>query len=400
MSIPRRGVILIWNKLSGARVKILLATDCYTFQTGGITTVVVSLEKGLREKGHEVKVLALSNTHKSYRDGDSYYLGSLPFPDYPEHRFTFNLKDPLVKELIEWNPDLIHMHTEFTICRIGKYIAHKTNTPIVMTTHTDFEYFNFGRFRNTKFVTALGKSWGKGVYKEAVKVIVPSIKAKSFAHLLPHQDKVIVIPNGIETERYRKPFSAQEKQVLMDKLGFTDNGHTLVMITRLSKEKNVMEILQYMPALLKAVPDAQLLLVGDGPDRKRLQKFSADNNLNAHVRFTGRIDPSDVYKYYNLGDVFVSASLFELHSMSYLEALSVGLPLVCREDMSLRGVLEDGENGYMYETQSEYVTKTARLLTDKELHKQMHIKALAKADDTDVSRFIENSEKLYMSVVN
>ena len=379
-------------------MKVLIATDCYTFQTGGITTVVVALEKGLRERGHEVKVLALSNTCKSYREGDSYYVGSLPFPDYPEHRFSFNLKDPLIKELIEWSPDLIHIHTEFTVCRMAKHIARKTSAPIVMTTHTDFEYFNFGRFRNTAFVTWLGKSWGKGVYKEAVKVVVPSVKAKSFAHLLPHQDKVVVIPNGIETERYRKPFSAEEKKSLMDKAGFTDNGHTLVMITRLSKEKNVIEILEYLPSLISLVPDVQLAVVGDGPDRKRLEKFAAEHNLAGHVFFAGRIDPDEVYKYYNIGDAFVSASLFELHSMSYLEAMSVGLPLVCREDMSLRGVLDDGVNGYIYETEQEFAEKTARLLNDKELRDKMSRAAYKKADDTDVGRFIDNTLALYESV--
>ena len=379
-------------------VKVLIATDCYTFQTGGITTVVLALEKGLRDKGHEVKVLALSNTGRSYKDGDSCYVGSLPFPDYPEHRFSFNLKDPLIKELIDWNPDLIHIHTEFTVCRMAKYIARKTCAPIVMTTHTDFEYFNFGRFRNTAPVTMLGKSWGKGVYKEAVKVIVPSVKAKSFAHLLPHQDKVVVIPNGIETDRYRKPFSADEKKELLDKVGFIDNGHTLVMITRLSKEKNVIEILRYMPSLIRIVPDVQLVIVGDGPDRKRLEKFTGDYDLKSHVRFTGRIDPKEVYKYYNLGDVFVSASLFELHSMSYLEAMSVGLPLVCREDMSLRGVLDDGVNGYIYETEQEFAEKTARLLNDKDLLEKMSREAYKKADETDVGHFIENTLALYESV--
>ncbi len=379
-------------------MKILLASDCYTFQTGGITTVVVSLEKGLRELGHEVKVLALSDRYKSYKEGGSYYLRSLPFPDYPEHRFTFNLKDPLVKELIEWNPDIIHLHTEFTICRVAKHIARATNTPIVMTTHTDFEYFNFGRFRNTRFVTMLGKSWGKGVYKEAVKVVVPSEKTRGFAHLIPHKDKVIVIPNGIECERYQKKLETDEKKALLDRYGFTQNGHTLVMVTRLSKEKNVIEIVRFFPSLLKEIPDAQLMLVGDGPDRKKLEKLCEETGIADHVRFSGRIPPFEVYKYYNIADVFVSASLFELHSMSYLEAMAAGLPLVCREDLSLRGVLEDGVNGYIYENEQEFVDGVSKLLKDKENWEKMHLGALARAEATDVSRFVENTLNLYRSV--
>ena len=380
-------------------MKILLASDCYTFQTGGVTTVVVALEKGLRAQGHEVKVLALSNTRRSYKEGDSYYIGSLPFPDYPEHRFSFRLHDPLIDELIGWDPDIIHIHTEFTVCRMAKYIAKKTDTPIVMTTHTDFEYFNFGRFRNTAFVSFLGRTWGKSVYKQAVKVVVPSEKARGFAHLQPHKDKVIVIPNGIETMHYQKKITMEEKEALLKKNGLIPNGKVLVMVTRLSKEKNVIEILRFFPALLKKIPDVQLLLVGDGPDRKKFEKFCEDNGFKDHVSFTGRVCPEDVYKYYNLGDVFVSASLFELHSMSYLEAMAAGLPLVCREDLSLRGVLEDGVNGYIYEDENGFTEGVSKLLQDPDNWEKMHCGALVQAERSDVSHFIENTAAFYASVL-
>ena len=78
--------------------------------------------------------------------------------------------------------------------------------------------------------------------------------------------------------------------------------------------------------------------------------------------------------------------------------MSVGLPLVCREDMSLRGVLDDGVNGYIYETEQEFVEKTSKLLEDAELRGKMSRAAWAKADATDVSHFIDNTLALYDSV--
>ena len=93
-------------------MKVLLATDCYLFQTGGVTSVVTSLENGMRKNGCEVKVLALSNSNRSYREGDSYFVRSRRFPDYPEHRFSLAMHDPLLDELMEWNPDIIHIHTD------------------------------------------------------------------------------------------------------------------------------------------------------------------------------------------------------------------------------------------------------------------------------------------------
>ena len=309
-------------------MKVLLATDCYLFQTGGVTSVVTSLENGMRKNGCEVKVLALSNSNRSYREGDSYFVRSRRFPDYPEHRFSLAMHDPLLDELMEWNPDIIHIHTEATAGWMAQIIAKKTNTPVVMTTHTDFEYFMFGRFRGLPIIQTLFGVWGKRAYRIAEKVIVPAEKARDFPHLRPLRDKVVVMPNGIQLECYQKPVSSEEKSELFSRYGLRDNGYTLVMVTRVSKEKNIMEILQFFPDLLWVLPEAQLVIVGEGPDRKRLENYCAQKGLSDRVRFTGRIPPEEVYRYYAMGDLFVSASTFELHSMSYLEAMACGLPVI------------------------------------------------------------------------
>lgn len=379
-------------------MKILLATDCYTFQTGGVTNVVLALENGLRREGCQVKVLALSNDHRSYREGDSYYIRSLRFPDYPEHRISFSFHDPLLDELAAWKPDIVHIHTEATAGMMGKAIAKKVRCPIVMTTHTYYEYFMFGRFRDISPVKAAARAIGKKVYRPAEKVIVPSEKARSFPHLTPVRDKVTVIPNGLQLERYRIPVSPEEKSDLLRRYDLKDNSCILVMVTRLSREKNIIEILHFLPALLRELPGAQLLIVGEGPDRKRLEAFCEKNGLTDHVRFTGRIPPDEVYRYYALGQVFVSASTFELHSMSYLEAMACGLPLVCRDDPSLLGVLENGENGYIYTDEPGFIKGVSALLRDSALYARMSAKALQRAEATSDTVFVQRSLALYRSV--
>ena len=182
--------------------------------------------------------------------------------------------------------------------------------------------------------------------------------------------------------------------------GLKDNGCTLAMITRVSKEKNILEILRFFPALLKKLPQAQLIIVGDGPDRPRLEKYCTQNQLDSYVRFTGRIPPEDVYRYYDLGNVFVSASTFEVHSMSYLESIANGLPLVCREDASLRGVLENGEDGFTYRTEQEFVDAVVKILQDQPLQKRMRENARRKAEEYSDQRFVERSIALYEKVLS
>ena len=94
-----------------ANMRILISTDCYLFNIGGITASVLALCTGLRRLGHEVKTLSLSNCGRSFKDGDDYYIRSFPAFYYPGMRISFAMHDSLLKELEEWDPDLIHIQT-------------------------------------------------------------------------------------------------------------------------------------------------------------------------------------------------------------------------------------------------------------------------------------------------
>ena len=113
----------------------------------------------------------------------------------------------------------------------------------------------------------------------------------------------------------------------------------------------------------------------------------------------GRIDPDEVYEYYAIGDIFLSASTFEVHSMSYLEALSCGLPLVCREDKSIEGVIFHGENGFIYRTEREFIKYVSKLLDDPELRKKMSENAVRTAAEFTDEICVERTFALYEEVV-
>ena len=381
-------------------MKILIASDSYCFTTSGVANVVIALAEGLRGRGHDVKVLTLSNGGTSYREGDDYFIRSCPTILFSEIRFSFARTDPLLEELIRWKPDLIHLHTEASIARMARAIAAAAQAPVIMTAHTDYTYFAFGRFQTARPVCAVMRALGKKVYGSAAEVTVPSEKARAFPQLQAVADRIVLVPNGIKLEQYQKPVSAAEKAEQFRRWGLVDNGCTLVMITRVSPEKNIMEILRFLPALIREIPKAQLLIVGDGPDRKRLEGYCKRTLLSERVRFTGRIPPEEVYRYYAMGDIFVSASLFEVHSLSYLEAMACGLPLVCREDTCLRGVLEHGENGFIYRTEQEFIQSAGRIIRDQKLKERMRENALRKAESFSDRLFVEHMTEQYEKVLN
>ncbi len=380
-------------------MKILIASDSFVYQHNGVSNVVMAMANGLRARGNEVRVLALSNKRKSFRDGDHYFIRSTKSGFYPDVRISFAHHDPLLDELRAWKPDIIHLHTEGSIARMAYHLAKKTHSPLVMTTHTDYAHFLFGRFRDTLPVRKIMTGWGWMVYRPATKVIAPSYKAEHFLQLKHVRDRITVIPNGIPLERYQKPVTPGEKEALFRQWEMEDNGCTLVMISRLSREKNIEEMIRFMPALVRRVPKVQMIIVGDGPDREHLKNLSEQMGMTDRIRMTGQVPPDEVYRYYAMGDVFVSASTFEVHSLSYLEAMAQGLPLVCRADESLLGVLSDGENGRIYRTEEEFVEAVSGILLDPEMKSRMRKNALERIGAFSEERFVDNICALYEEVL-
>ena len=380
-------------------MKILIATDCYKFNTGGITASVLALCEGLRSMGHEVKVLSPSNDNRSFRDGDDYFIKSVPSFYYPGLRIASLSNNPLVEELKAWHPDIIHVQTEGSTYIISKRIMKHCNSSLVMTCHTDYAHFVFGRLRSLPPVKAFMCGMGKFLYKDAVKVIAPSEKAGDFAFLRSMKNRMSIIPNGLELEKYQKSLSQSEKRLLRQSFGIDDGTKVIVSVSRLSKEKNVSELIKAFPSIQKKIPCVKLLIVGDGPARNQLEKQTEKLNLNDSIIFTGRVPSEDVWRYYNIADIFVSASTFEVHSMSYLEALAQGLPLLCRADDALIGVLEHDQNGMIYHSREELSDFAYRILSDGQVRKNMGQKSLEKVKEFSSDAFAVSMMRLYEDAI-
>ncbi|MBR3252018.1 MAG: glycosyltransferase [Erysipelotrichaceae bacterium] len=380
-------------------MKILISTDFYTNNLGGVTTSVLALSRGLRNLGHQIRILTLSTNNKSSKDGDEYYIRSFPAYYSPGVRFSAAINDPLLKELIEWHPDIIHVQSEGSALTFASKIQKKCNVPLIITCHTDYAYFVFGKLRNIPVIEAIEiiSSWL--VYHSIHTIVVPSKKATNFPFLKPFKDRLRILPNGIELQKLNHSLSEEKRLSLLKDLKIRSGSRLLVSITRLSREKNIQEIIEYLPALLEKVPEAVLLIVGDGPYANKLKELARKLDLQDHVVFAGRKSNKEIFSYYLLSDVFVSASTFEVHSMSYLEALGEGLPLLCRNDEALDGVLEDGVNGFTYDTKEEFVEHACKLLKDDSLLSKMGDASLKKAEDYSCENFASSALKIYEDVI-
>lgn len=140
--------------------------------------------------------------------------------------------------------------------------------------------------------------------------------------------------------------------------------------------------------------DVFLVFVGDGPALAELEHMTERLGLGDKVIFVGMVPPERMHAYYRAADVFLSASTSETQGLTYVEAMASSLPLVCRRDASLDLLLEDGVNGYLFDTVDELAGCIEKMVHVAD-RKTMGEESLRKAAPFSVRKFTSSVEGLY-----
>lgn len=381
-------------------MKILLSTECYAPVINGVVTSVMNLEKELMELGHEVKILTLSTTKQSYRKDHVTYIRSLGAGKlYPGARFTLRTDNEFIEELIDWQPDIIHSQCEFSTFLMARQIAKKVQIPMVHTYHTVYEDYTHYFSPNKKWGKAMVAIFTRKVLKNTEYVIAPTNKVRSLLHEYGVNRPILVIPTGINLNKISIPIGDYEKQILRKQIGIPDHHRVLLFVGRLAKEKNIEEIILYLSKM--DLEDVALLIVGDGPNRESLEQYAKKLGIINHIHFVGMVSPNEISSYYQLGDVFVSASNSETQGLTYVEALANGVPALCRKDACLDEVIKDGVNGWQYSIFEEFAEKLHDILSQNDQYQRLsnHARAGAISNYSSVA-FARKVEQIYQHAIS
>lgn len=348
-------------------MKILITTDLFTTSTNGVVTSVRNLYEELTEKGHDVRILTLSDNHESHKDGNIYYIKSVSIGFvYPEVRMPISYHNSLIKELIEWKPDVVHSQCEFFSFQFAQRISRLTGAPIVHTYHTLYEQY-ITYLMPSKFIgKRVVRRFSRMRLKKVKRVIAPTSKVENALRGYGVKTDIQVVSSGISLEQHQYRISAQERKRKRQELGIPENYSVLLNLGRLGTEKNLEELLQYFAKALQRMPELVFLVVGDGPDKQHLEKMAKELHVEKNIIFTGMVNPKEVQKYYQLADIFVNASTSETQGLTYIEAAANGLPLLCRKDPCLADVVKDGVNGYEYTNYEEFQSHLMEILQNPE----------------------------------
>jgi 1,2-diacylglycerol 3-alpha-glucosyltransferase len=381
-------------------MKILITTDLYTTKTNGVVTSVRNLMEELEKKGHEIRVLTISEKLKSHQEGNIYYIKSLPLGViYPDVRMPVSYRHRYLRELIEWKPDVIHSQCEYFSYQFAGYISRKTDAPIVHTYHTLYEQYVTYIFPSQRLGTYFVGKLSKFRLRKADAVVAPTAKVETALKNYGLRNPIHVVPSGIALEQHKQRITDEERKARRSKLGIPEDALVLLNLGRLGTEKNLTELVELFSLARAQYNNLILLIVGDGPARKELEDTADRLHVKEYVIFTGMVAPDQVHAYYQLGDVFVSASTSETQGLTYVEAAANGLPLLCRRDPCLDGVLVEGKNGWEYEAEEEFCEIIDAIFNHPELCHTAGIQSEAIAASFDKSSFAEKIEDIYEIIV-
>lgn len=381
------------------KLKILITTDLYTTNTNGVVTSVQNLTQELRRMGHDVRILTLSDTIHSRKEENVYYIRSMPLGAvYPDVRMPTAYHHKLIQELIDWKPDVIHSQCEFFTLQFASRIAHYTGAPIVHTYHTLYEQYVSYLVPIRRLGRVLVRVISRQRLKRVKKVVAPTQKVEEALHSYGVRNPIDVVPSGIRLEQHNKRLSDEERLAKRQALGIGDDKQVFLNLGRLGTEKNLGELMELFAEARRSNENLMFLIVGDGPAREGLEKQAKELGVEDSVIFTGMVAPSEVQNYYQLADVFISASTSETQGLTYIEAAANGLPLLCRQDECLTEVLQPGENGYEYTSAEEFLQAMETVL-DPQWREEASRRSEDIAARFGTRAFGEAIEQIYESVL-
>lgn len=346
-------------------MNIGLFTDTYYPELNGVANSVYLLKKELEKKGHNVYVITTKTPGAPADEKDVFRVPSKAVSFVPERRLGLFYHPKIAHKIHKMKLDIIHTHTEFSIGVFGRIMAHELFIPVVHTYHTiyeDYTHYIKKYISSEERAKKLAKIYSKFSVRGAEELIVPTQKVADLMNQYKVKPDINIIPTGIDLERFGVRDNPEFKNNLKQKLGIPIDCKVILYLGRISEEKNIDEVMGYLNDYMNRNQKVVFLVVGDGPHRPVLERLSKTLQNRKNIFFAGAKPWDSIMHYYQLADVFVSASTSETQGLTYIEALASGVPVLARKDPCLEGVLVDGYNGYSFENETTFITGLNQIL--------------------------------------
>lgn len=339
-------------------MKIAIFTEYYFPFISGVVTHIKTLKDELEKKGNEVMIVTTDPKAKHHylKDGVLYCPAKSVKKIYG-YGVTYPISLHRLGILKEFDPDIIHIHTEFSIGLFGLWVAKKLKKPIVYTLHTMYDDYTFYLFpeRFDKYAKMVTHTYIRNIAKHATQIIGPSLKVVEFLKRCGVERHINIIPNITDLTLFLPENVNMERVGLIkQKYGLDSSVTTLCFVGRLGKEKSIDTLISFLYEAISEGGNYKLFVIGDGPEKEALMHQAEGLGIRDRVIFTVKINHNDIAAFYYASDIYATASLTEMNSISMLEAMASGLMVLQRLDVYNKYQIVEGKNGWLFENSKQF----------------------------------------------
>lgn len=369
-------------------------TETYPPEVNGVAATIAVMVRGLISRGHTVEVIRprqlTDRTNEVPPPCEEMRVPGLPIPGYSSLRFGMPVTHRLMNRWRVTRPDVVQVVTEGPLGWSAVQAARKLSIPCASDFHTNFHAYS----------THYGSGW---LYRPIAAYLrsmhnataITMVPTQELADCLSHFgfNRTCVVSRGVDTRLFHPD---RRSEALRQSWGVAPDEPVAIMVSRLAAEKNLDFMFRAFAQMRSANPRARLVIVGDGPERVRLEQ-----QFPGHY-FAGMRRGEHLAEHYASADIFLYPSLTETFGNVTIEAMASGLAVLAYDYAAAREHIRHNVNGLAipFADEAAFLAQARAIVTDPERIARLRHAARATAETFDWDRVLEALEATLLEVAD
>lgn len=322
-------------------MKIVMVTNTYLPHVGGVARSVSSFAGEFRRRGHDVLVVCPEFEGAPEREPGVLRVPAIQNFNGSDFSVVLTVPRALRLAVEEFEPDIIHSHHPFLLGSTAVRLARGLNCPLVFTHHTMYEQYTHyvpgDSQAMRRFVIHLSTNYAN----LSDEVFAPSESVADILRRRHVRVPVRVVPTGVNLDDFEPGSGRGFRQIM----GIPEDAFVIGHVGRLAAEKNLDFLTDGLARVLADLPDAHLVVVGQGPAGDAMKARLEAAGVSGRVHFAGVLQNRFLVSAYKAMDAFAFASQSETQGMVIGEAMAASVPVVALDAPGVREMVRDGVNG-------------------------------------------------------
>ena len=369
------------------KLKIGLFMDSFFPAVDGVVMVIDNLAKCM-SKFADVTVVVPYNESVDEDASRPYKVIRVKSMHVPTTEYRVALpvtkSSKIFKTLVNEKFDIIHIHSPFTIGKLGIKVARTLHIPVIATMHTRFD-FEFRKYMKLELLVKMSIKSIIKVFNQCDKCISVNRAIGKVFQEYGYRGEPLAMYNGTDMKIVENGQAANDR--VNELYHFNADETVFLFVGRITEIKNIFFILEVLKILKEKGKNFKMLYVGTGPDEEKLKKKVEEDGLKEEVSVCGKITDRELLKaIYHRATLFLFPSLFDASSLVQIEAASQKTPTIFIEGAVTADTVTNNENGFTAPNDvHQFASRVIEILENKELYNSVSENAhqqLSKSWDT------------------